>query len=167
MNLYSTIGATYAYKPPRAVRYDVGNGEFLTVPQIAARTGTKESGIYQRIKKGQRGKELLRGPRTKLFEVGDGRRLSIKQIADETGLSVGAVYSRIARGLAGKDLLVKNGNRRRRGMARSPTQHIAFKLAWAFGRELPTTKEIMRVQPMSHTSAMRWRNAMAKALDAA
>lgn len=166
MNLSASIGTTSAYKPPRAARYDVGNGELLTVAQIAARTGTAAASIYQRIKEGQRGKELLRGPRTKLYDVGGGRRMSIHQIAAETGLSASAVYSRVARGMTGKDLLIKNGNRRKRGMARSPTQHIAFKLAWAFGRELPSTKDIMRVQPMSHSSAMRWRNAMATALEA-
>lgn len=163
MNLHGSMGAP-AFQPARAKRYECG-GEFLTVAQIAARTGTSETGIYRRIKLGQRGTELLRGPRTKLYQVG-AEMLSLKQLCERTGLSAGAMYSRINRGMTGKDLLVKNGNRRRRGMARSPTQHIAFKLAYAFGKELPTTKEIMRVQPMSHTSAMRWRNAMAQALEA-
>lgn len=163
MNLHGSIG-TPAFQPARVKKYECGT-EFLTVAQISARTGTTESGIYQRIKKGQRGKELLRGPRTKLYEVGK-EMLSLQQLCERTGLSAGAMYSRINRGMSGKDLLVKNGNRRRRGMARSPTQHIAFRLAYAFGKELPTTKEIMKVQPMSHTSAMRWRNAMAQALEA-
>lgn len=138
-------------------------GMVLSVAQIAARTGTSPSGIYQRIKKGQTGAELLRGPRTKLYEVGK-ERLTLAQLCERTGLKAGAMYSRIVRGVTGKDLLIKRGDRKRRGMARSPTQYIAFKLAYAFGEHVPTTKEIRAAHPMSDTSAMRWRNAMQQAL---
>lgn len=165
MNLTPPLTAVRGPKE-RAKRYDCGNGLLLTVAEIAERTGTKRSGVYQRIKKGERGAELLRGPRTKLYDVG-GERLSLQQLCERTGLTPGAMYARIARGVTGRDLLIKNGNRKRRGMARSPTQYIAFRLAWAFGETVPTTKEIMRVQPMSRTSAMRWRNAMHHALEAA
>ena len=104
MNLHGSIGSP-AFAPKRAPRYDCG-GEFLTVAEIAERTGTSESGIYQRLKKGQRGKELMRGPRTKLYEV-NGERLSIHQLCERTGLTYSAMHARIARGFTGKDLLVK------------------------------------------------------------
>lgn len=165
MNLSPILSAPLG-KRERGKRYDCGGGLLLTVAEIAERTGTSPAGIYRRIKKGQRGPELLRGPRTKLYDVG-GERLSLRQLCERTGLSESSMYNRIARGWTGRELLLKNTDRRRRGMARSPTQFIAFRLAWEFGESLPTTKEIMRVQPMSHASAMRWRNAMRQALDAA
>ena len=103
--------------------------------------------------------------RQKLYDVGGGRQMSAKEIAARTGISVHAVYARVYRGETGKALLIKNGNTKRKGMARSPTQHIAFKIAFAFGRRVPTTAEIRRLHPMSDTSAMRWRNAVRQALE--
>lgn len=103
--------------------------------------------------------------RQKLYDVGGGRRMSAKEISAHTGITVHAVYARVHRGDSGRQLLIKNGNRKRSGMARSPTQHIAFKIAFAFGRRVPTTAEIRRLHPMSDTSAMRWRNAIRQALE--
>ena len=139
-------------------------GPMLSVSQIATATGLSIAGIHGRMYRGIAGAALLLAGRTKLYDVGT-ERLTIKQLCERTGVADATMYNRIARGWKGKDLLTKNCDRRRRGMARSPTQHIAFKLAFAFGKNLPTTKEIMRVQPMSHTSAMRWKNAMQQAIE--
>lgn len=163
MTLLSPLVVTTTPRRSRHRTHDVGGGRRLTVPQIARLAGVTEGAIYDRLNKGWTGRDLLRGLREKLYDVGGGERLSIKQIAERTGLATHTIRSRLARGWRGAELLVPNQERRRGGIARTPTQITALKLALAYPDRLPTTAEIRRLAPMSHTSAMRWRNAMRQA----
>lgn len=148
-----------------AQRYDCGNGESLTIREIARRTGNSVGATHARIHKyGWRGTELLRPKRAKRYDCG-GEQLTIAEISARTGVSEQTIRSRLARGWRGKELLVDSQSRRRNGMPRGPVQVIACKLALAFDYgELPTTAQIRKIHPMSHASAMRWRNALRQAI---
>ena len=156
--LTASLGYTgRAYKPRKGVRHDVGNGRMMTVCEIALASGTNTAAIYGRIANGDTGETLLRPLRSKQFDCG-GELLTIKQIMIRTGLGEAAVRSRISRGRNGKELLRKE----RRDMAapRSSTMVIACRLADDFPHDLPTTKEIRALYPMSAQSAERWRTAL-------
>lgn len=146
-------------------RYDCGNGECLTIREIAARTGNSIGATHARIHKyGWCGKDLLRPKRAKRYDCG-GEQLTVAEIAERTGVVPDTIRSRLARGWRGKELLVDSQSRRRNGMPRGPVQVIACKLALAFDYgELPTTAQIRKIHPMCHASAMRWRNALRQAI---
>jgi hypothetical protein len=150
-------------EPRRRRRIDCG-GEMLTVRELAARTGLRESGVYRRLERGCSGADLLRPRKAKLYEIGK-ERLSVQEIADRAGLRWQTVHSRLARGWRGQQLLIKKQSRRQDGQPRGPNQVIACKLAITFGARVPSPAEIRQVHPMSTTSAMRWRNALRIALE--
>lgn len=147
-----------AYKPRKGERHDVGNGRMMTVREIALASGTNTSAIYGRLANGDTGVALLRPLRVHLFDCGNGEMLTIAQIMQRTGLGDSAVRSRISRGVKGAALLRKE----RKDMAapRSSTMVIACKLADEYPHDLPTTKEIRAIYPMSAQSAERWRRAL-------
>lgn len=146
------------YKPRKGERHDIGNGRMMTVREIALASGTNTSAIYGRLKNGDRGAILLRPLRLHAFDCGNGEFLTIPQIMKRTGLGESAIRSRISRGVKGAALLRRE--RKDAAAPRSSTMVIACKLADEYPHELPTTKEIRALHPMSVGAAERWRRAL-------
>lgn len=100
------------------------------------------------------------GSHIKKHDVGDGRKLTTRQIANEIGGTPHNVRARLAKGWTGAQLLIPIFERRRKGVARTPTQVVAYKLALKFGHNIPTVQQIRDTHPMDTSTARYWRNAV-------
>lgn len=93
---------TYIREPKR---YDV-NGEQLTISQIAKRAGVTYMAIYQRLRRGMQGNDLLMAYDAPRYEV-DGQLMTVYEIAETYHLKANTVRHRAWLGFRGADLIAK------------------------------------------------------------
>ena len=97
-------GRRHGSRKKSAKRYWVG-GEYLTIREMAERSGICMSTIGNRIARGvpfDRLMDQTKGP--VLVDVG-GKKLTVAEISRRTGLKEVSIYTRIRKGVRGEDLL--------------------------------------------------------------
>lgn len=87
-------------------QHDVGNGQLMTVRQIAETAHIGIGTVHSRLEKGITGPALLKPARLTKYDVGPNHpKLTMSEITQLTGLTRGQVNYRLEKGLRGEKLI--------------------------------------------------------------
>lgn len=109
-----------------------------------------------------------RGPQGRKYDCGKHGKLTTRQIATAAGISIHAARHRVNVGMKGEALVAPRWESLRnvnKAKCRRPSLLTACRIARAFPDRVPTIKELQAVYPMSHASALRWRQGWRDTLE--